>query len=381
MTIANRDLDRSDGFTFVEMIFAVVIMMAVTGAVFSLMNPAHGVFKTQPEFSEMQQRLRVVVDALYRDLMMAGAGVEIGSAIGPLANYFPPVLPFRRGAQAPDPPGIFRTDRVSILYVPPMSPQSTTSSVMTDPVADIPLNPQTGCPVGNPLCRFKIGSTALVFDATGAHDTFRITGIVSVPASLQHSNQPLSFGYGPGAAVTQVTTVTYWIKSDPSTATSRLMRYDGEQSDLPVADHVIGLAFEYFGDTHPPVLHTLLTDPTGPWTSYGPRPPLLGVDNRQDSWPAGENCVFSVEPASGRWVPRAGLHAIDTAGETLVKLDAGSLSDGPWCPDALASGRVDADLLRIRRIRVTVKVRGPRQPPATQQVSFDVSPRNLNVGR
>jgi hypothetical protein len=104
------------------------------------------------------------------------------------------------------------------------------------------------------------------------------------------------------------------------------------------------------------------------------------VDNPRDSWPAGENCMFSLDPA-GLSTPRPELRAFSAASATLVKLDASSLSDGPWCPDATAPERVDADLLRVRKIRVTVKVRGDDPTISDRQVIFDVSPRNLNFGR
>jgi hypothetical protein len=376
-----RFTSRANGFTFVEMVIAVAIMVTVTGTMLALMNPAHGVFKTQPALAEMQQRLRISVDAISRDLDMAGAGVESGSTRGPLASYFAPVLPFRRGFQAPDPPGTFRTDRISILYIPSRSSQGTTRLATEDPGADLVMNPQVGCPLSEPLCQFKVGTTAVVFDESGAHDTFRITGIVHAPAALQHANQPLAGTYKSGATVAPVVSVTYWLKTDASRSTSNLMRYDGYQSDLPVADDVIGLSFEYFGDPRPPLLRALLTDPTGPWTTYGPKPPVLGVDDLRDSWPAGENCLFSLDPASGLSAPRPELRAFSTAAETLVKLDASSLSDGPWCRDAADPARFDADLLRLRKIRVTVKVRGHGQPAASRQVSFDVAPRNLNLGR
>jgi hypothetical protein len=85
-----------------------------------------------------------------------------------------------------------------------------------------------------------------------------------------------------------------------------------------------------------------------------------------------------------------------------VSLGAEMLTDGPWCPDASAANRFDADLLRVRRIRVTLRVesavaslRGPagvlfrrggtsraaeRLVP-DQEIRFDVTPRNLNLGR
>ncbi len=56
---------------------------------------------------------------------------------------------------------------------------------------------------------------------------------------------------------------TYYWKGDPSAGTGQLMRYDGGESDLPLMDHVAGLAFAYFdagGAALPP---ETLQD--GPW--------------------------------------------------------------------------------------------------------------------
>ena len=51
------DLRGEGGFTLIEMLVASGIMLAVTAAVFQLMNPAQGVFKAQPEVADLQQRL------------------------------------------------------------------------------------------------------------------------------------------------------------------------------------------------------------------------------------------------------------------------------------------------------------------------------------
>jgi hypothetical protein len=85
-----------------------------------------------------------------------------------------------------------------------------------------------------------------------------------------------------------------------------------------------------------------------------------------------------------------------------VELKQADLVDGPWCPSADKPNRFDADLLRVRRVRVTLRVqaaqasmRGPAGPLFTkggtsqgasrylpdQEVTFDVTPRNLNLGR
>jgi hypothetical protein len=78
------------------------------------------------------------------------------------------------------------------------------------------------------------------------------------------------------------------------------------------------------------------------------------------------------------------------------------LTDGPWCPNAVATNRFDADLLRVRKIRVTLRVQSAlaslRGPAGTLflkggtaragerfvpdlEVQFDIAPRNMNLGR
>jgi hypothetical protein len=191
--------------------------------------------------------------------------------------------------------------------------------------------------------------------------------------------------------------LTYYLKTDVAARTFQLMRYDAFDTDLPVVDHIVGMEFQYFGDPLPPQrLRDRPLTGSGPWTSYGPSPPEVGQDNAP--WPAGENCVFIVDPDSGDHAPR--LPVLGGAGS--VPLPETMLTDGPWCPDAFARNRFDADLLRVRRIRVTLRVqvaqeslRGPAGPlfarggtfnGATrlvpdQEIQFDVAPRNMNPGR
>jgi hypothetical protein len=95
----------------------------------------------------------------------------------------------------------------------------------------------------------------------------------------------------------------------------------------------------------------------------------------------------------------------------LVPIPYEQLDDGPWCPGvtnaagATLSSRFDADMLRVRRVRVTLRVQAGSEAlrganpagrtlfvhPGTarageqfvpdQEIRFDVTPRNLNVGR
>ena len=176
------------------------------------------------------------------------------------------------------------------------------------------------------------------------------------------------------------------------------MHYDGVGSDAAVVDHVVGLTFEYLGEPLPPELLKPVTEPSGPWTTYGPRPPPPDVQST--AYPAGENCAFQLDATGTRHVPR--LMVLGDGSTTLVRLAASQLTDGPWCPDDTNPHRYDADLLRIRSIAVTLRVesalaalRGPagilfsRGGTSTaadrwlpdREFRLDVAPRNLNSGR
>ena len=397
-----RRLARSDaGFTIIEMMIATMIMMAVTGAVFQLMNPAYGTFQAQPEVSDMQQRMRVGVDNLTRDLIMAGAGTYTGSAAGALNYFFAPIMPHRLDDPAK---GIFyRPDAISFIYVPPTPSQTSISAPMPAQSAEIKVDPQPNCPGNNQnqLCGFDIGMRLIIFDFSGNWDLFTVTHVQDAAAHLQHRQQDaFTVPYETGAAVTQIRSATYYLKNDDAAKAYQLMYFDGYETDMPVVDDVVKLEFEYFGEPQPPELLpnvTLAAGSKGPWTTYGPKPPPLGVDNASDIWGPGENCVFSV--VNGSHVPRLPRLA-DGVGQ--VKLDPATMIDGPWCLDENKPNRYDADLLRIRRVRVKLRVqaskpflRGPAGVLFTkggnssagqryvpdQEVQFDITPRNLNLGR
>ncbi len=399
-------MDRRDaGFTLVEMIIAMAVMLLVLGGVFQAFNPSLGSFQTQPEVADMQQRLRVGNDRLYNGIVVAGAGIYSGAAVGTLGQFFAPVLPYLVGPLHNDPGSgvFFRDDAITIFHVPTTASQCTIRDKMPQPSSEVKVNAEPGCPANDPLCGFEQGMRVIIFDETGSFDFFTITEVQSDALHLQHRPpiNPADFSkaYDVGAVISQVETDAYYWRQDPATNTFQLMHYDLFDNDVPLIDDVVGLRFEYLGEAAPPVLRAPVTDPVGPWTSYGPKPPALGVDVAGDSWPAGENCAFTVDAASGQHVSR--LATLGAPG-TLTGLTAAQLSDGPWCPDAANVNRYDADLHRVRQIRVTFRVqtgvavlRGPagvlfsragtgristRLVP-DQAVQFDITPRNLNLGR
>jgi prepilin-type N-terminal cleavage/methylation domain-containing protein len=215
------------GFTLVELVMALGIMLVVTALIVDILGHARRRFEAEPEIADRHQRLRVGVDALYRDLLMAST-----------------VLPYRTAPPVSDPPGTFKDDVITIVH-----------------------------------------------ERAGAGDTVR----------------------------------TYYLRRDPASGTSQLMRAEGGGGDAPVVDGVASLSFGYFGD-----------------------PQVPGAD--------------PCNPGDG--------------GPSLVPVSAGEFVDGPWCPAPPGAEPFDADLQRVRS--VTVRLRLVHQNGA---VRFEVVPRNRNHGR
>jgi len=383
------------GFSLLEVLVSTSIMLVVTAGIFGVLNPSNGAYSQEPEVADMQQRVRVGSDTVYKDLVMAGAGAYNGSLSGSLAYFFAPILPYRNGSANDDPPGTFKANTITLMYVPTTTSQTTLSgNGPSQGSSEVKVNREPGCPTNDDLCGFSPGMQALIYDDTGNYDTFTVTNVQTPAMHLQHNSDKWTYtNYNSTSKIVQISSHTYYLKSDPATQTYQLMHYDGGIGpDVPVVDNVVGLNFDYYGEPQPPQM----LDPTKLTTTYGPHPPDLS--KAVGGFPNGENCVIQVQ--AGFQVAR--LPVLGAGGSNLVKLDATNLTDGPWCPDAANPNRWDADLLRVRKVVVTLRVqsavaalRGPASTLFTvggtsqkstawvpdQEIRFQVTPRNMNLGR
>ena len=387
--------ERERGFSLLEALISTALMLSVVAAAFTVMHPAHGAFAVEPEAADMQQRLRVAVDLLVKDLTMAGAGAYQGPHPGSLVYFFPAVLPFRQGGTHDDPPGAFATDRITLIYVPSTPAQSTLIEPLVGAIAKFSTGVESGCPLDPrsdseaTRCGFARDQTVLVYDAAGSYNLFTVSAVADGEATLAvKMSGGANSTFAPASHIVEAENHTYYLRSDDSTGSYQLMHDDGtSNADVPVVDHVVALRFEYYGEGQPPVLLRPIGDLGEPATTYGPRPVAAGV----------ASCIFSAATPPAPLLP-----ALGDGSQRLVQLTGAELTGGPFCPDDGNSNRWDADLLRVRRVGVSVRVqsaaaalRGPAGAlfahPGTSQggakwlpdleIHFDVVPRNLNLGR
>jgi hypothetical protein len=343
-------------------------MLTVTGAIFGLLTPAQGTSEAQPEQADLQQRMRVGSDTLFKELLMSGAGPYFGGRTGSLLNFFAPILPRRVGRLNPQAPTVVADDVITLAYVPNSYSQTTIEDAMPPNSAEIKVTYPPNCP-GFPtkkeLCGFEEDQVVIIFDSTGNWETFTITQVQDSAGHIQHRGQPFTHTYGAGSTITQIVSNTYYRNA----ATNQLMRYDGADTEVALVDDVVGVQFDYFGDVNPPLT---------------PKPPVGTA-----------NCLYDAAQNYTAAMP------VLTADEgSLAILTKAMLSNGPWCGSG--SNQFDADLLRVRKVRVTLRMQaaspslrgsdaalfanpgkslgGNRLVP-DYIVRFEVTPRNLNLVR
>ena len=351
-------------FSLLEMLIALALTAVLIGSAVPLMSTNAGISAAAPEMLDEQQRARLGVEEMSRDLTMAGAGLSVGALAGPLVLSFAPIIPRRMGLTGADVYTVAKPDTITIVYASASPAQSVLLQPMSSPLDSLQVDPLAGCPLGTQVCGLQQGSTALMFDQSGRFDLVGILGLAGNSATIEYRQPgPVAFAYQPGDAVAEAELHTYYFDA----VNLQLRHADGAHSDVPVVDNVVALSFEYFGDPNPPTL---------------PKPPLGTA-----------NCLYD---AAG--VQLGGMSILPIAGGTLASLPLGTFTDGPWC--GVGSNRFDADLLRVRMVRVILRVqagnvmmrgrsadfsvpglnRGAHTIP-DYTLRFDVAPANMSLRR
>jgi Tfp pilus assembly protein PilW len=153
------------GYSLVELLVSMGITLSLMGSVVALVSTLHLGFGAESERADRQQRFRVAVDTLSRDLSQAGTGAQQGLHAGPLHASIASVFPFRQGAAGADPPGTVRSDTLTLVYALAQNgAQTTLGQPLTAQSGAAVINLDPGCPAGDPACGFAPGMDVMVFD-------------------------------------------------------------------------------------------------------------------------------------------------------------------------------------------------------------------------
>lgn len=310
------------GASLIELLIALTLALVVSALAARVLVEAADALAWQPAAGELAARADALAQMLTADLAAAGAGPHVpvdpgvDAGGGPtavpetlrLAAWLPPILPRVVALDGADPDDTAAGDRLSILTIADGAPQ----------VALRRQPPRWGfvagptCPALVDGCRLRAGLPLLFLEAMPGFQLAEAEAVDAVGLAIPGVTSPADT-----AIVAGVEIVSYRFDA----TRGELVRARAGGRGLPVAGHIAAFAVELWGDGAPPA---------------GPR------------WPPGEDTCLTLADGAPRlaaWAP---------AGAPHIRLDAARLADGPWC--GVAPFRVDADLFRVRRVRVRLRL-------------------------
>ena len=232
-------MSRVSGFSLAEVLVAMLVMVVVMATLLAVLSRATDAITMQPEASDAQQRLRVSIATLQRDLLNAGAGGYIGPVAGALSHFIAPVQPYRWGV---DPAGAFRDDVVTAIYVPAAPAQATVSDVRANPGEDVEVDLRSG----DGAHTFEPGMRVMIVEPAGAWAFGVVTSVTPSVLRLRAATGVAPALDAGQSTVVEVSTHTYSLKPDAATGAFQLVHYDGVETEMPVVDHVVSMRFRYW---------------------------------------------------------------------------------------------------------------------------------------
>lgn len=304
------------GFTMVEALGALALTTAVLSALLLLVQPALDQVVQVPEAVDLHERGRAAEAVLRQAVETAGSGADL-LGHGALTDAVPAIWPRRLGRWNADPDGSAWADRFTTLQVPWLAAQAPLAAAAAVGSTTLSLAPHHACGT-LAACGFDAGDHVALIEPAGAVGFTRLDAVF--PGVLERDVPALApFDLPASAAVIEMAVVYL------DAAKRQLRRYDGLANDQPLVDDVVWMGVRYYADPLPPRYPAVAGQPT---------------------------CV--TDAAGGPLLPVLG-----PAPAPLVELAPADLSDGPWC--GRPPWRFDADLLRVRGVRVAVRLQAGRE--------------------
>lgn len=198
------------GFTVIELLIALAIVMSIAGVLAQVAEPARAAFDRVPAELDLQQRGRTAIDVIAQALR---SSVSIVVATGASLTVMVPVVDGAQGILAVQQPGA-----------------GASLTLATAP-----------CPNIKEVCGFSPGTTAMIVDTFGHHDVFNVASTAPGARSLS-ADRSLSRPYPIGAPVIEIDQYTFSLASQADGSLS-LVRETAAGAIQPVVDFATSLSF------------------------------------------------------------------------------------------------------------------------------------------
>jgi len=225
---------HAGGFTVIELLVSLAIIMLIGGALTNVVAPARAAFDRVPAEQDLQQRGRTAIDVLAQALRSAGRNVAATAALGAFSEIVPAV-----SVADPEASGNGFT---TLTVLAPIVDGAQAVVAADQAGAAAPLTLATApCPNVKDVCGFKAGATAVITDGAGHHDVFVVAS--TVPASrVLTADRSFSQPYPIGSAVIEIDQHTFSLAGQAD-GSFTLVRETAAGAIQPVVDFVTALSF------------------------------------------------------------------------------------------------------------------------------------------
>ena len=304
-----------DGVALLDLLVATCVALVTLAIVSTALPPILDVVRVVPEATDLQQRARVTEAVIEDVLRNTGAGADLLGE-GPLTRAVPGLMP-RRILGPADPPDTAWADRISLLRVEARAAQAPVASAVPAGSTAVTVSWHPACGT-HPSCGFRRDDLVLVYSRTGA---MVVATLAAVQGLLLTLTTPPDQALDLPATIVAISIRTLSL----DVVRGQLRRADDGSSPQPVTDDVIGMRFRYYG------------------SAAAPRWPAVGGT---------ETCAVAADGS-----PRLGM--LGPVPGPPVELSMADFVDGPWC--GAGAWRFDADLLRVRAVRVGLRLQAASQ--------------------
>lgn len=198
------------GFTVLELLVALAIVMSIAGVLAQVVQPARAAFDRVPAELDLQQRGRTAIDVISQALRSAVTPVAADGATMTV------IVPIVDGAQ-----GVLAADQAGA---------GTLIALSTTP-----------CPNIKDVCGFTPGMSAVIVDGSGQSEVFVVASTTPGSRTLT-ANRSLSRPYSGGSAVIEIDQYTFSLASQAD-GTRSLIRETAAGAVQPMVDFVTSLSF------------------------------------------------------------------------------------------------------------------------------------------
>jgi type II secretory pathway pseudopilin PulG len=198
------------GFTVIELLIAMAIVMSIAGVVAQLVEPARAAFDRVPAELDLQQRGRTAIDQMSQAMRSAIAPVIVS---GDTLTVMVAVVNGAQGALSAD-----------------HSAGAVALSLSTTP-----------CPNIKDACGFIPGSFGVIVDGNGQYDRFEVVSTAAGTRTLV-ADRGLLHAYSAGAAVIEIDQYTFSLAAQTDGSLS-LIRETAAGAIQPMVDFVTAVTF------------------------------------------------------------------------------------------------------------------------------------------